>query len=151
MTKNAGQFTGLEVLWVINKPTATVLAYGLDRAEKSVIFGDRTFDISMLEMQNGVFEVKSTNGDTHLGGEDFVSSWLNTSSTHSRRRWVSILPRIKWPFSISVKLQRRPRLSFCQSPRQKSTCHSSPWVLVVCSTSIKNYCVPSLSLIASLV
>ena len=74
-TKDAGQITGLDVLRVINEPTAAALAYGLDRADSSVIavydLGGGTFDISILEMQKGVFEVKSTNGDTHLGGEDF--------------------------------------------------------------------------------
>ncbi|KAK0241343.1 heat shock protein 70 family [Armillaria nabsnona] len=74
-TKDAGQIAGLDVLRVINEPTAAALAYGLDRGESSVIavydLGGGTFDISILEKQGGVFEVKSTNGDTHLGGEDF--------------------------------------------------------------------------------
>ncbi|TEB30280.1 heat shock protein [Coprinellus micaceus] len=74
-TKDAGQIAGLDVLRVINEPTAAALAYGLDRSDNSVIavydLGGGTFDISILEMQKGVFEVKSTNGDTHLGGEDF--------------------------------------------------------------------------------
>ncbi|KIJ65970.1 hypothetical protein HYDPIDRAFT_27180 [Hydnomerulius pinastri MD-312] len=74
-TKDAGQIAGLDVLRVINEPTAAALAYGLDRTDSSVIavydLGGGTFDISILEMQKGVFEVKSTNGDTHLGGEDF--------------------------------------------------------------------------------
>jgi len=74
-TKDAGQIAGLDVLRVINEPTAAALAYGLDRADNAVIavydLGGGTFDISILEMQKGVFEVKSTNGDTHLGGEDF--------------------------------------------------------------------------------
>ncbi|TDL16113.1 heat shock protein [Rickenella mellea] len=74
-TKDAGEIAGLEVLRVINEPTAAALAYGLDRNDSSVIavydLGGGTFDISILEMQKGVFEVKSTNGDTHLGGEDF--------------------------------------------------------------------------------
>jgi molecular chaperone DnaK len=74
-TKDAGQIAGLDVLRVINEPTAAALAYGLDRVDDSVIavydLGGGTFDISILEMQKGVFEVKSTNGDTHLGGEDF--------------------------------------------------------------------------------
>jgi len=74
-TKNAGQIAGLDVLRVINEPTAAALAYGLGNDTNSVIgvydLGGGTFDISILEMQNGVFEVKSTNGDTHLGGEDF--------------------------------------------------------------------------------
>jgi molecular chaperone DnaK len=74
-TKDAGQIAGLDVLRVINEPTAAALAYGLDKNESSIIavydLGGGTFDISILEMQKGVFEVKSTNGDTHLGGEDF--------------------------------------------------------------------------------
>ena len=74
-TKNAGQIAGLNVLRVVNEPTAAALAYGLDREGDRVIavfdLGGGTFDISILEIQSGVFEVKSTNGDTHLGGEDF--------------------------------------------------------------------------------
>ena len=73
--KDAGQIAGLNVLRVINEPTAAALAYGMDHTENSVIaiydLGGGTFNISILEMQKGVFEVKSTNGDTHLGGEDF--------------------------------------------------------------------------------
>lgn len=80
-TKDAGQIAGLEVLRVINEPTAAALAYGLDRSDSSVIavydLGGGTFDISILEMQKGVFEVKSTNGDTHLGGEDFDISLVS--------------------------------------------------------------------------
>ena len=64
-TKDAGQIAGLEVLRIINEPTAAALAYGLDKND------GRTFDISILEIGDGVFEVKSTNGDTFLGGEDF--------------------------------------------------------------------------------
>ncbi|KAF9870071.1 mitochondrial hsp70 chaperone [Colletotrichum karsti] len=74
-TKDAGQIAGLNVLRVVNEPTAAALAYGLEKQNDSVIavydLGGGTFDISVLEIQNGVFEVKSTNGDTHLGGEDF--------------------------------------------------------------------------------
>lgn len=74
-TKDAGQIAGLNVLRVVNEPTAAALAYGLDKEGDRVIavfdLGGGTFDISILEIQSGVFEVKSTNGDTHLGGEDF--------------------------------------------------------------------------------
>lgn len=74
-TKDAGKIAGLEVKRIINEPTAAALAYGLDHAkeEKIVVFdlGGGTFDVSVLELGDGVFEVKSTNGDTHLGGEDF--------------------------------------------------------------------------------
>ncbi len=74
-TKDAGQIAGLEVLRIINEPTAAALAYGLDKKkdEKIAVYdlGGGTFDISVLEIGDGVFEVKATNGDTHLGGDDF--------------------------------------------------------------------------------
>ncbi|HNZ31261.1 MAG TPA: molecular chaperone DnaK [Smithellaceae bacterium] len=74
-TKDAGRIAGLNVMRIINEPTAAALAYGLDKKkdEKIAVFdlGGGTFDISILELGDGVFEVKSTNGDTHLGGEDF--------------------------------------------------------------------------------
>ena len=74
-TKDAGKIAGLEVLRIINEPTAAALAYGLDKKQSGTIvvydLGGGTFDVSILEVGDGVFEVKSTNGDTHLGGEDF--------------------------------------------------------------------------------
>ncbi len=80
-TKDAGKIAGLEVKRIINEPTAAALAYGLEKAkeEKIVVFdlGGGTFDVSVLELGDGVFEVKSTNGDTHLGGEDFDNAIVN--------------------------------------------------------------------------
>lgn len=74
-TKDAGKIAGLEVLRIVNEPTAAALAYGLDKKSEEVVavydLGGGTFDISILEIGDGVFEVKSTNGDTHLGGDDF--------------------------------------------------------------------------------
>ena len=74
-TKDAGKIAGLEVLRIINEPTAAALAYGLDKKKAGTIavydLGGGTFDVSVLEIGDGVFEVKSTNGDTFLGGEDF--------------------------------------------------------------------------------
>ena len=82
-TKDAGKIAGLEVLRIVNEPTAAALAYGLDKKkdEKIAVYdlGGGTFDVSILELGEGVFEVKSTNGDTHLGGDDFdeqIISWL---------------------------------------------------------------------------
>ncbi|HJS47716.1 MAG TPA: molecular chaperone DnaK, partial [Gemmatimonadales bacterium] len=82
-TKDAGKIAGLEVMRIINEPTAAALAYGLEKKkdEKVAVFdlGGGTYDISVLELAEGVFEVKSTNGDTHLGGDDFdqrVIDWL---------------------------------------------------------------------------
>ena len=73
-TKDAGRMAGLEVLRLVNEPTAAALAYGLDRAKDGTIavydFGGGTFDISILKLRDGIFEVQSTNGDTHLGGDD---------------------------------------------------------------------------------
>ncbi|WP_341758353.1 molecular chaperone DnaK [Candidatus Tisiphia endosymbiont of Ditula angustiorana] len=80
-TKDAGKIAGLEVLRIINEPTAAALAYGFDKAESKIIavydLGGGTFDVSILEIGNGVFEVKSTNGNTFLGGEDFDSRILD--------------------------------------------------------------------------
>ena len=80
-TKDAGKIAGLEVKRIINEPTAAALAYGLDKKkeEKIAVFdlGGGTFDVSILELGDGVFEVKSTNGDTHLGGEDFDNTIVN--------------------------------------------------------------------------
>jgi molecular chaperone DnaK len=80
-TKDAGKIAGLEVLRIINEPTAAALAYGLDKTKSGTIavydLGGGTFDISILEIGDGVFEVKSTNGDTFLGGEDFDMRLVN--------------------------------------------------------------------------
>ena len=74
-TKDAGRIAGLEVLRIINEPTAAALAYGMDKRKSGIIavydLGGGTFDVSILEIGDGVFEVKATNGDTFLGGEDF--------------------------------------------------------------------------------
>ncbi|MDD3890311.1 MAG: Hsp70 family protein, partial [Syntrophomonadaceae bacterium] len=82
-TKDAGKIAGLEVLRIINEPTAAALAYGLDREENQVILvfdlGGGTFDVSILEIGDGVFEVKATSGNNRLGGDDFddkIIDWL---------------------------------------------------------------------------
>ena len=80
-TKDAGKIAGLNVLRIINEPTAAALAYGMDKQKDEIIavfdLGGGTFDISILELGDGVFEVKSTNGDTHLGGDDFDQKIIN--------------------------------------------------------------------------
>jgi len=88
-TKDAGKISGLNVLRIINEPTAAALAYGLDKKkdEKIAVFalGGGTFDISILELGEGVFEVKSTNGDTHLGGEDFDQRLIDYLATEFKK------------------------------------------------------------------
>jgi molecular chaperone DnaK len=88
-TKDAGRVAGLNVLRIINEPTAAALAYGLDKKkdEKIAVFdlGGGTFDISILELGDGVFEVKSTNGDTHLGGEDFDQRLIEFIATEFKK------------------------------------------------------------------
>ena len=88
-TKDAGRIAGLEVLRIINEPTAASLAYGLDKKKDERIavydLGGGTFDISILELGDGVFEVKSTNGDTHLGGDDFDQRIINWLADEFRR------------------------------------------------------------------
>jgi molecular chaperone DnaK len=88
-TKDAGRIAGLEVLRIINEPTAAALAYGLDKKEGKTIavydLGGGTFDISILEIGDGVFEVKSTNGDTFLGGEDFDMRLVDYLATEFKK------------------------------------------------------------------
>jgi molecular chaperone DnaK len=88
-TKDAGKIAGLDVLRIINEPTAASLAYGLDKKKDERIavydLGGGTFDISILELGDGVFEVKSTNGDTHLGGDDFDQRVINWLADEFRR------------------------------------------------------------------
>lgn len=80
-TKNAGKIAGLDVLRIINEPTAAALAYGIDKKKEEMVMvfdlGGGTFDVSILEVGDGVFEVKATSGDTHLGGDDFDHALLN--------------------------------------------------------------------------
>lgn len=86
-TKDAGVISGLNVLRIINEPTAAAIAYGLDKStevEKKVLIfdlGGGTFDVSLLTMEDGLFEVKATSGDTHLGGEDFDQKLVEYCST----------------------------------------------------------------------
>merc|ERR1712001_776218 len=91
-TKDAGVISGLEVLGIINEPTAAAIAYGLDKkseGEKHVLIydlGGGTFDVSVLTIEDGIFEVKSTAGDTHLGGEDFDNRMVNHFTTEFKRK-----------------------------------------------------------------
>merc|ERR1711920_627257 len=87
-TKDAGKIAGLDVLRIINEPTAAALSYGVHQKEGLVAvydLGGGTFDVSILEISGGVFEVKATNGDTHLGGEDFDNTILEFLTAEFRK------------------------------------------------------------------
>jgi heat shock protein 1/8 len=91
-TKDAGLIAGLNVLRIINEPTAAAIAYGLDKkteGERNVLIfdlGGGTFDVSLLTIEEGIFEVKSTAGDTHLGGEDFDNRLVNHFTNEFKRK-----------------------------------------------------------------
>ena len=97
-TKDAGRIAGLEVLRIINEPTAAALAYGLDKGSESetiLVFdlGGGTFDVSILELGEGVFEVKSTNGDNHLGGDDWDQKVIDWLADKFKAEYGIALPR----------------------------------------------------------
>ncbi len=99
-TKDAGRIAGLEVLRIVNEPTAAALAYGLDKKKDETIavydFGGGTFDISVLEVGEGVVEVKATNGDTHLGGDNLDQRVIDWIVRSSRRTRGSTCRRTRW-------------------------------------------------------
>ena len=103
-TKDAGKIAGLEVLRIINEPTAAALAYGLDKNNGGTIavydLGGGTFDVSVLEIGDGVFEVKSTNGDTFLGGEDFDARIIEYLADELEKSRPSIFARTSWRCSV---------------------------------------------------
>ena len=132
-TKDAGQIAGVEVLRIINEPTAASLAYGFDRKSNETILifdlGGGTFDVSVLEVGDGVFEVLSTSGDTHLGGDDFdkrIVDWLADdfksaegidllTDKQALQRLTEASEKQKWIFlpqhqQIFLFLSSRPRL-----------------------------------------
>jgi molecular chaperone DnaK len=130
-TKDAGKIAGLEVLRIINEPTAAALAYGLDKKETKTIavydLGGGTFDITILEIDDGLFEVKSTNGDTFLGGEDFDMRIVNFLADEFKKEHGVDLTLDKMALQRLKRRLKRPR-SNCPRPRRpKSTNPSSAW------------------------
>ena len=135
-TKDAGKIAGLNVQRIVNEPTAAALAYGLDKKDqdhKVLVFdlGGGTFDVSLLDLADGVVEVLATNGDNHLTGISALSTGLQTSSTP-----ITALTsvRTQWHFSASRRLQRMPRRSSPALSRHRSTCHLSLQMHLVLST-----------------
>jgi molecular chaperone DnaK len=129
-TKDAGRIAGLEVLRIINEPTAASLAYGLDKKkdEKIAVYdlGGGTFDISVLEIGDGVFEVKATNGDTHLGGDDFdqrIMDWL--IAEFKKENGIDLS---KDPMALQrlKEAAEKAKIELSSSQSTRSTCPSSP-------------------------
>ena len=115
-TKEAGEIAGLNVKRIINEPTAASLAYGLDKKSqdlKIAVFdlGGGTFDISILELGDGVFEVKSTNGDTHLGGDDFDHMIIDWMAEEFLKEEGVDLGKILWHCKDLRKLLKKQKLS----------------------------------------
>ena len=128
-TKDAGKVAGLDVKRIINEPTAASLAYGLDKETDQTILvfdlGGGTFDVSVLEIGDGVFEVKSTAGDNHLGGDNFDKAIVDWLVAEFRRTRASTSRRTRWRCSASTRRPRRRRSSSPRPRRRRSTCRSS--------------------------
>ena len=103
-TKDAGKIAGLEVLRIISESTAAALAYGLDKKAAQTVavydLGGGNFDVTILEIDDGLFDVKSTNGNTFLGGEDFDMRIVNFLADEFKRKTASICRKTRWPCSV---------------------------------------------------
>jgi molecular chaperone DnaK len=127
-TKDAGKIAGLEVLRIINEPTAAALAYGLDKTEGKTIavydLGGGTFDVSILEIGDGVFEVKSTNGDTFLGGEDFDMRLVGYLADEFKKDQGIDLRKDKLACSAQGSRRKgQDRAVFCLADRNQPALH----------------------------
>ena len=134
-TKDAGKIAGLEVKRIINEPTAAALAYGLDKEHDQTILvfdlGGGTFDVSILDLGEGVFEVKSTNGDTHLGGDNFdkaVVDWMVAEFKQSQgidlskdKMALQRLYEAAEKAKIELSTTHEPATSTCRSSRPTRT------------------------------
>jgi len=130
-TKDAGKIAGLEVLRIINEPTAAALAYGLDKKETKTIavydLGGGTFDITILEIDDGLFEVKSTNGDTFLGGEDFDMRIVNYLADEFKKEHGVDLSNDKMALQRLKEAAEKAKIELSSATRPKSTSPSSAW------------------------
>ena len=132
-TKDAGTISGMNVLRIINEPTAAAIAYGLDKkviGERNVLIfdlGGGTFDVSLLTIEEGIFEVKATAGDTHLGGEDFDNRLVNHFMQEFKRKYK------KGSYSFLLSLYRMFGLLFFTRYLLQRPCRpSSPHCLRAC-------------------
>ena len=120
-TKDAGRIAGLEVLRLVNEPTAAALAYGLDKRKEGIVavydFGGGTFDISILRLHDGIFEVLATNGDTHLGGDDIDNLLLNIALEDIQTEWgEDVSGNDRRGAAAAPRRDRRPKKRFRSSP-----------------------------------
>lgn len=128
----------MDVLRIVNEPTAAALAYGLEKekAEKVLVFdlGGGTFDVSVLEIGDGVHEVLSTSGDTHLGGDDFdqkVMDWICEEFKNKKALTLKVINKL---CNVLKKLQKKLNVNCLLYLKQISTCHSSQLMLTVQNT-----------------
>ncbi len=127
-TKEAGEIAGLNVLRIVNEPTAAALAYGLDKDDQTILvfdLGGGTFDVSLLEIGDGVVEVKATNGDNHLGGDDWDQRVVDYLVTQFQNGHGVDLAKDKMASSVCARRPRRRRSSSRPRPRPRSTCPTS--------------------------
>jgi len=140
-TKDAGKIAGLEVLRIVNEPTAASLAYGLEKKHNETIMvfdlGGGTFDVSILEVGDGVCEVLSTNGDTHLGGDDFDKKIVDWLADEFKKAEGLELLKDKQALQLSPRPPRKPRSSSRACRRPRSHCPSSQQTPLDPSTSIR--------------
>ena len=134
-TKEAGQIAGLEVKRIINEPTAAALAYGLDKKDKDQVIavfdlGGGTFDISVLELGDGVFEVKSTNGDTRLGGDDFDQVIINWLAEEFKKDEGSTIDLKKDPMALQ-RLKEAAEKAKIELSSSNSTEINLPYIMPV--------------------
>ena len=126
-TKDAGRIAGLEVLRLVNEPTAASLAYGLDKKQKGIVavydLGGGTFDISILKLHDGIFEVVATNGDTHLGGDDIDNLLITIALDDIRSDMGLDVSRNSEAVATIRKAVIEAKMAFLEpSPSSKSNC-----------------------------
>ena len=128
-TKDAGKIAGLEVMRIINEPTAAALAYGLDKKKEEPIavydFGGGTFDISILEVGDGVVEVKSTNGDTHLGGDNIDQRIIDWLIEEFKKEQGIDLSQDQMALQRLKEAAEKAKIELSTRSRPRSTCRSS--------------------------
>src|SRR6476660_6825280 len=137
-TKDAGKIAGLEVLRIINEPTAASLAYGLDKEHDQTILvfdlGGGTFDVSVLELGEGVFEVKATSGDNHLGGDNFDKAVVDWLVAEFKRDQGIDLSKDPMALQRLYEAAEKAKIELSTTQSTTSTCRSSPQMRMAPST-----------------